>query len=191
MQGSAQCWREARAQQLGIETWPSWAPQDMGLQSIPLQWLVSAHHNCRPQLLCTVLVQVVGPISGWLDSPALWSTWGTAVGLYVRVQAQLWGMQACLESAAISLAPSRAKMPSSSLCHPPARAAPCPRAFPKALCISFLPTWPREAWKVAGAGVPPGAGTMCLELALQSLPADAMWGRELDTTKFSHPAWPC
>ena len=67
-------------------------------------------------------------------------------------------------------------------------AALCPRAFSKTSCTFFIPTQPCGSWKGAGLGSLLEQGPLCLEWALQSLPGDATWGWDLDTTKFSHSA---
>lgn len=127
MHGSAWCWGEARAQQLEIETWPSLGSPGHGI----------AGYACDSSSLLTplqmpVVVHRVGLGGGThLQQAQLTSTVqhpGDCRGGYMAgVEPQLWGRQACLAAATISLSPSRAKMPSSSLPHPPARlnAAPC------------------------------------------------------------------
>lgn len=91
MQGSAQCWGEARVQQLGIETWLSLGSPGHGVAGCTTAMTPLCSPRCGPQLLCTMLVWVVGLISGWLGSPTLCSTWATARGLHVRVQARAVG----------------------------------------------------------------------------------------------------
>lgn len=98
-------------------------------------------------LQAPIAVHPVGPGSGthlWLAqlTSTVQHMWDYRGGYMSGFEHQLRGMQACLEAAAISLAPNRAKMLSSSLPPSPARltAAPCPRASPKALYISFFPT---------------------------------------------------
>lgn len=178
VRGHAQCCRQARAQMLGTEMWLSVGSPGHEIvgHTIAMALLCSPH--CSPQWLCTMLLWVLGFISSCLGSAVPCYRGATCQGLSTSVGCA--GLPR--GSSGFKLAPSRAKM-RFSLPRPPAHlmAAPCQGASPKALHISFLPTQPRGAWKAAGAGVPPGAGTLCLELAPQSLLGDVMWGQELDT----------
>lgn len=99
---------------------------------------------------------------------------------------QLWGMQACLEAAAVSLAPNRAKMLSSSLPHQHVSLQLHAQELRPRLCTSpFSPPSLVRPEKRHGLGSLLEQGPCAWSQLCNHCQG---WGQQLDTTKFSHPA---
>lgn len=150
-----------------IEPWPS-------LRSL-LQHHLCAHCTAEPSCApCWWDSSVAGCTHQHCAAPR-----ALQGGSMAGFEHHLWEF-VCLEAAALSPAPRKAKMLSYSIPHPLTNTShynSMPKTFPQALCISFLPTQPCGVWKGAGLCACNYLCSHCLGILCRA--------------KLSHPAWPC